>query len=345
MSKAGSKKENMRFIITVILTFTFYSFLFSQTEAIDDIVNRGIALFEAGKYQESVNEYEKALSLDSNSPLVNYEIAYSYFVMGEHEKAIMHIDRILKIKSKFQNLAYIVKGSCYDEMKKTKKAIKTYKAGIKKYPEDHLLRYNLALTYYRSKAYEAAEYELIEGIYANSIHASSHLLLAKLNKEQGKRIPSILSLYFFLLLEPDTGRSKDALKMLEDQVYNRVRKKEGNSFEISIGSPDLEDDFSTVNMMLSLKAAMNVSEDKGNKTKAELFVETTENLFSILKETSEDKVGVYWDVYVHLYTQILESDHLEAYCYYISQSKGEILQNWFDENEQSFNSFTKWISE
>lgn len=147
------------------------------------------------------------------------------------------------------------------------------------------------------------------------------------------------------MIEPDSERGKDALKRLEEQLNYGVEKKDEKNVEINLGLGDLEDEFSAINMLLSLKAAANIGEDNVGKTETELFIETTESLFSIMQEQSEEKTGIYWEFYGYIYGRILKSEHLEAFTYFILQSKGGDVTTWIEKNSDKVDDFFKWINE
>ena len=68
--------------------------VFGQSD-IEQIVSQGIELHDAGKYQEAVDTYAKALAIDSLNGLVHYEMSLSYFSMKDFEKCLYHSEKTL----------------------------------------------------------------------------------------------------------------------------------------------------------------------------------------------------------------------------------------------------------
>lgn len=330
--------------IIAILLFLTPLFLFSQSD-LESLVKAGISLHDEGKYAEAVEKYNKALKIDKKSSLVNYELGLTYFTQKEYKKAIKSLDRVIKNNDKYLKEAFMTKGSCLDLLGKPKEAVQLYETAIKQFPESHLLYYNLALTQFNNKDQNGAEENIIAAITANPAHPTSNYLLGIINANKNKRIKSLLAIHFFLLLEPNSNRSPGALKMIKELMNQGVTKKDEKNIEVTLNELTLKDEFSSANTMLSLMAAGNLGEVNEGKTSQELFYENTKGLFSVIGDNKEGKKGIWWEVYVKFFADLLESGNLEAYCYYISQSNGEVEQQWIEENKEKMDKFYKWASE
>ena len=323
-------------ILLIPMTF------FAQSD-IETIVKEGIALHDAGKYEEAITVYEKALKVDKKSSLVHYEIGFSYFAKGDYKKAIKHMDKVIKKGDKHLKGAYMTKGSSLDVMGKPKDAIKIYKEAIREFPDDYLLHYNLALTQYNLGEKGEAETNLIDGISLNPMHGTSNYLLAIIKSEQGKKVEALLGLHFFLLIEPDSDRSKSALAILKELMGEGVEQKDDNNVEITLSDLDDDNDFAATNLILSLVAASKHLDENKDKSSQELFNENTESIFTILKELKEDKKGIWWDLYVNFYASLIDSGNMEAYCYFVTQTNSELEVKWIEEHEEQMNKFYDWL--
>ena len=65
------------FVYTTIIAQTDYTVIYSA----DSFIKNGIRLYEEKKYQESIDEYNKVDSLDTNYPTAQYEKAISLFAL------------------------------------------------------------------------------------------------------------------------------------------------------------------------------------------------------------------------------------------------------------------------
>lgn len=306
---------------------------FSQNTDIDEIISQGIKYHDEGKYEQAIESYKSALEIDKKSTLAHYEIAYTYFVLQQYNNAIKHSSFVIKQKSDHLQPAYIVLGNSYDLSGNAKQAIKTYEKALKKFPDSYLLNYNLAFTYYLQKSYDKAEQAAIRAIEIKPNHGSSHLVLSGIMQEKGQRIKSVMALYYFLYLEPNSKRSTSAYENLKDQLQAGVKKQDDKNINISINLGSLNDPFSSVDLMLSLKASTRYTEENKNKTEIEHFIDTNKSLFGILSESKKHNKGFWWDFYVSKFSNILENSDIEAFSYYISQPENnDTINNWLKEN-------------
>ncbi|MGB5006502.1 MAG: tetratricopeptide repeat protein, partial [Ferruginibacter sp.] len=292
----------------------------------------------------AVGLYKKALKLNPGSAFANYELASSYFAMKDYRNAIVYSNRVIAANTDYADQAYILKGSALDLSGKSPDAIKTYKEGLRKYPKNHLLYYNLALTSFNLKEFKDTDESLQKALKLNQSHASSHLLLGYSMVNQGKRVKAVLALYNFLLLEPKSNRTTAALKLLEDQLKNGAKKENEKSVTITMPVKKEEDEFYTAELMLGLLESSKINEINKNKTAAEIFAENTNSFFTILGELKKDKKGFWWNFYVDYFYTLAANKHTEAFCYYITQSKDNKNAEWLKENMAGIQAFSTWYT-
>lgn len=332
-------------------TFALFLLLISTTlnaqYTVNDYVNQGITYHDDGEYDKAIETYKKALALEPYSALACYEIALTYFTKGDHEEAITYADRILKKKGDYMIPAYLIKGSALDVMGRTKESIKLFEKAIKKETENYLLYYNLALNYFNINQLDDAEKWVIKAIETNSKHPTSHLLLANINSRKGKKVPTLLAAHYFLLLEPTTKRSLEALNLVYTAYGKGVTRDPDNpnNINISLSMPKKESQFDTAEFTLSLIAASNISEENKDKSVQELFIDNTNSIFSILGELNEGNSKDIWSTfYVPFFYDLAESEHLESYCNYITQASSEEAKLWVEENTEKINALNNWIN-
>ena len=137
--------------------------LFAQ-ENLEDFVKEGIVHHDNGDYEKALSSYNKALEIDPKSELVHYEMALTYMYTKDFEKAIKHSDKVIKQDGKYVMHALITKGSCLDNLGKTKQSIKLFEKAIKKYGNEYLLCFNLAVNYAKIGDHQNSEKYLINGL-------------------------------------------------------------------------------------------------------------------------------------------------------------------------------------
>lgn len=329
---------------------TLFMLLFSITQivaqsSIEGLVKEGVQHHDKGDFVKAINIYKKALAIDPNSPLVNYELALSYISKGDFKEAIRHSDIVLKQDKALIIQAYLTKGSALDLMGKTKESIKLFEKAIKKTNGDYLLHYNLALNYYKINDFDNAEKNAVQAIQSNSNHPSSHLMLANIHNQKGNSVQTLLAVHYFLFLEPNSVRSKKAYVMLLENFGGNVSKDSNKPNTINIMlSGNNDSQFGAAELMVSMLEASKTLEKNEGKTDDEMFVENTESFFKILGELRKEKdKDIWWSFYTSFFYELVKSPHLETYCKYITQSGNEDSRTWISEHEEQLIDFDDWL--
>lgn len=275
----------------------FPKICFSQEKA-DDLIDEGIALHDKGDYKGAIEKYQEALKLDPDNMGVYYEMSYSYFALGDFNKAIEYSDKVINSDADagLKERAYMNKASALDDLGKTKEALQLYIDALKIYPDSQMLHYNIGVTYSRMKIYGEAEKAAINSIQRKPSHPGSHLLLGTIMSGQGKKAKSLLALYNFLLLEPNSKRSVIAYKTIKQILSSGVRdegKDKDGKGKITVGVDGREPDeaFSTVELAIQLMEATRNEGKNKDKTDQEWFVEKTDLFFKILGESKKKTPG------------------------------------------------------
>lgn len=332
--------------LAIVLALLFISTQAIAQTNVEDLVIEGIQYHDEGNYDKAIEIYKKALKIDPKSTTVNYEIAFSYFTKGDYKNAIKHSDIVLDQNTDHMLPAYITKGSSLDLIGKTQESIELFEKAIKETEPHYLLFYNLAVNYHRLENLEKAEENLIEAIYNNPNHSSSHLMLASIQNQKGNSVQTLLASHFFLFLEPDSKRSVEAYEMLQDNFGGNVSKDENQANTININiSPNSDNQLGAAQIMISMIAASKYLEENKNKTEDELFIENTEKLFNLLGELNKDTNDDIWSTfYIPFYYDLAKSDHLETYCRYITQIGNENSLQWLNENQEKITEFSTWLN-
>ncbi|GAA4823153.1 tetratricopeptide repeat protein [Algivirga pacifica] len=331
--------------IGLLLLLTFLGLQGFGQSNIEDLVKEGVQYHDNGDYEKAIATYKKALEIDPKSALVNYEMALSYFKKGDYKEVIKYSDVVLKQKESYMLQAYMTKGSALDLLGKTKKSIKLFEKAIKNIGGHYLLYYNLALNYYKMNNFDMAEENVIKAIETNSSHASSHLMLANIHNLRGHSVQALLATYYFLFLEAGTQRSAAALEMLQDNFGRNVSENESNPNAVDIMlSLNNTSQFGAAELMVLMLEASKSLEENRDKSEDQLFVENTGSFFTMLGELrKEEDQEIWWTLYTAFFYDLAQSEHLETYCKYITQSSNENSRKWLLENNSKLEDFDNWL--
>jgi tetratricopeptide (TPR) repeat protein len=335
----------MKKCILLLILLQVNVILHAQTN-VDSLIKLGISYHDAGAYSKAIDLYIQALKLDPENTNANYEIAYSYMLAKDYENSIKYSDIVIKLDRNNAINAYITKGSSLDYLGRTDESIKLFEKALKKFGDNYLLYYNLGFDFYKTGNKEQAEKSFVNAIKSKSSHPSSHLILAQLMADEDQSVKSILGLYYFLFLEPNTARSKTALTLLSKQFGGNVQKDKDkpNQINIVLNPNQIDGEFGAATMMLTMLKASNSTEENKGKTEEQLFIENTTSFFKTLGELKDKKKkGLWWDFYIPFFNDLANSDHMEAFCSYITQSEKESSRDWLKNNNPKLILFDQWL--
>jgi tetratricopeptide (TPR) repeat protein len=304
----------------------------------------GIEHHGKGEYDQAIAVYEGLLERNPHNVLALYEISYSLHAKGEYKRSIEYALQALEYDSEYRAMLYTIIGNNLDMMGKPKQAVLVYKEGIGKYPGEFMLHYNLAIAYIGMNKQNEAESEVIEAIRANNRHASSHMVLAEIYRQRGEQIPALLMLCRFLVLEPATMRSVNAIRDIDQLVQWGVQRKDEKNVTINLFGFDDDSPYGAMILLLRLKQAALSTELRELNSPVRARVETLDMLFSLIAEKSDRSTGDFTADYLFPYYAGLAQNELsEAFIYYIHQSAGNSeIDTWIDTNMEAIERFLEW---
>lgn len=297
----------------------------AKDEKVLETVRRGIALHDAGRYEEAIAAYREALRIEPDSPLALYELAMTLNSSGNHEECVRIGDQALKKAKELRPELYTVTGNCLDHAGNPKRAVKIYKKGLKEFPNDANLAFNYAVTEFGQERYPEAR-KLIEiAIAERPGHASSYRLLAHIHHKEGSMIRALLSALRFLSLEPTGPRAREMAGLAYALLNRGVEQKSESEITITIDKATVnEGPFSPIAAFVGLSSALRFHEDNRGKPESSQVAMQLESLLKILDESSElVRPGTFDnDRLVLPLVAILRAGHQEAFAYQAFSSLG-----------------------
>ena len=332
----------------LMLIFTILISQYSIAQETGSLIQSGNTLRNSDSSQQAIKVYKKILKNDKNSSITNYEIAYTYLTINDYSNAIKYSNRVIKSKSEKTVDAYIIKGSALDYMGKSKKSIKLYSKAINLYPNNYLLNYNIGVTYYNNNQPLNAKIYFLKSIELDKLQPSSHFMLGLLMNEIGDRVQSMLSLYFFLMLEPNTDRSVEAHKLLMSlwKKSIEVDTTKTKSFKIIYNPKTSGDDFNTIDLSISTIYANNIWKNRLINTDYMLLTSNTVSFFNLIGDYKDFKKDIWHNLYIRFFNDLFINNQVEPFCYYISATCDDLIINsWLESNRDKIETFSRWVNE
>jgi tetratricopeptide (TPR) repeat protein len=324
---------------------------YAQDETLSSLVKEGVALHDKGDYDGAIARYDAVIAKDKTFYLAYYEKSFTLFTSGKYQDCIDWCKGILQ---KFPDGAnndevYVNYGSALDALGKPDEAMAVYTKGIKKYPGFYLLPFNKAITEYNAKSFDDALVDLKHSVSLNPQHASSHMFLAYSIYSKNK-IAALLALSTFLLLEPEGKRAEKNLPAMLQILSSGVQQKDDKNVTITVSPDDLntktkgEDDFHQVQLMLTMRSALDHDDKYKNLPVALNLKDKLELIADMLGTETGKKAGFFTRFYIPFYKEMKNDSLLETACYIMLSSSGDAAnKKWLEENKDQVDKFKAWL--
>ncbi len=340
-----------KFILTVFIAVCTICGFAQDANKAEQLVEEGIKLHDAGKYDEAIGLYYEALAADADHPRALYEMSYTCYIAGKYDSAILIGNKLIgmNVSENILKNVYVTLGSVYDDVKKPGKAEEIYKDGIKKFPDFYLLYFNLGVTYYfenPSKDKPALD-NFQKAVTLKPLHAGSNYWQYKMLANENK-IPAVLAACVLCIAEQKTKRSAECSAFIQSSLTpNTKSDSTTKNFTIYIPSSLLsqakENNFSAAELGLSLLAASPEIMDTLHldDTQKKLSFQL-QGLFNFLSDSKKNK-GFYWKFYAPFFYDLKQKDYTEVLVNIILMNSEKDSEDWIVKNQTKVNDFYSWV--
>lgn len=345
------KKTLLLLFITHLSILTFAQ----KKEEAEKLVEEGIAYHDKGDYEGAIARYDNALDLDKDNLLALNEKALSLLSLQKYDDVIDCCKKAIKKHPGEATLAniYVAYGNAYDGLKKTDRSVDIYDEGIKLFPEYYQLHFNKGITLSSVRKYDDALLSFQKAALLNPKHASSHNAIGRLQHTKNKRVPALLAYARFMVVEPQSARSKDNLAAIQTILKGNAEQKDDKNVTISI-SPDMlsdtkgngktkENSFAATDLIIALSAGLDFDDKNKEKTPVERFISKFETICASLKEMQKDNFGFYWEYYAPYFIEMYDKKYLETFGYItFATSQAPEVGEWLKAHKTDIEAFYAW---
>ncbi|MCU0437123.1 MAG: tetratricopeptide repeat protein [Raineya sp.] len=320
-------------IFIPILLFFSLSSLYSQKK-VDSLIEVGVTFHDKQEYDKAIEVYERVLKLAPNSALANYEMAFTYHYKKDYEKSLQYGNKVIKLNRDYLLKAYTLNIANLHFLDKNQECIILLKQAIQKLGDNYVFYHNLGIQYSILDNYNEAEKAFIKAITLEPKIADTHAVLGDLMLIKKKRIEALLCYYYYLMLQPnsDQSRLKYILLIKGLQGASEEDKNRPGMINVFLDPKELEGEFGQAAMLLNLLESNRAYKIKEGKSEEVIFLETTKLLFQMLKDMQkkrkEENKSLWWDFYVPFFVGTIESENIEAFCYYIGSGVNPKAREW-----------------
>jgi tetratricopeptide (TPR) repeat protein len=185
-----------------------------ESPAVKDAKNAAADL-EAGKLDEAIAGFEKALQQDSSLAPVHYYLGVAYERKGNLEKARSHFQEAVRLKPEFGE-AYLALGNGYlAEKKFDAPAVEALTKATELLPDNYNASYNLGVCYANSGKYAEAEKSFRKAVEINPKEPVAHYQLAMALLGQSKNPDAKAEFQKYLELNPNAADRSEVEELMK----------------------------------------------------------------------------------------------------------------------------------
>jgi tetratricopeptide (TPR) repeat protein len=312
-----------------------------QKDEAKALVDAGITLNDAGKYDEAIEKYKAAIKLKPDYSNAYYEIGYTLYSSDKQKDAIPYLEKVLTLNPNAGG-AYDLLGSIYDDDKQTAKALEYYRKGLKVDPDYQRLHFNIAITLHREGQNAEAETQAVAAIKLEPKHASSHRIYALILADQKKRGCALLAWCSFLSLEVRSQRAITAYNNIQEILNYGIKRTSDKGVNIKIAEADLN----SGDLMLPMAVLKATSGRTGLSPTDSLKLKLTA-AFKISSTFYGDKGDdtFFNHYFADYFRKLAESENIEAFAHFISLTvKQDENTQWFKEHQTQLTALDNWVT-
>lgn len=298
----------------------------AQNADVNGTIKEGIRLNSEKNYSAAIEKYKEALTSEPDNAQANYQLAFSLNASGKGTEAIPYLNKVIKTGGDLTGPAYELMGSIYDTAHQPQQAIDAYQQGIKLKPGYQPLYFNLGIAYFRAQKFAEAELAAIEAIKLDPKHANSQRLYGLVTFHQNKRVPALMGLCSFLLLDPEGPRADEAYTNLQSLL-------KGGDLKAAKADPE------TLLLNKTLSTAVAAS---GGQLENQL-----KTIFTAAGKLGEKtgKQSFFWNYYAAFFYKLSQTPHFSTAVKLISLSADKAgAAVWLQSNADKRKALDDWTA-
>jgi tetratricopeptide (TPR) repeat protein len=179
--------------------------------------NRALAYWKKGQYDPAIQDYNKAIELNSRIHGLFYDRATLFLIKKQNDRAIADYDKAVALDPRHAN-SYFNRGAAYADKGQHERAIRDYNKAIEINPRDAKTFYNRGNSHVKNKQLDKAIPDYTKAIELDPKLARAYSDRGIVYEALGRKTEAIADLRKSLALDPRIKLSQDALARLEAAI-------------------------------------------------------------------------------------------------------------------------------
>ena len=348
--KAMMDRMIKRILVPLFIVITFLAYGQSDKEKAQLLGETAIKLMDEGKIEESMQLLEQAQKLDSTRFDYPYEIALAHYQLNDYNATIEILEKI----SGYNDITdhyYQLLGNSYDNIKNTDKAVETYQAGLKKFPESGRLYLELGIIQMSKKEYTKAVNYFEKGIEVEPSFPSNYYWAAKFYCSSTEKVWGMIYGEIFMNLERNSKRTAEISKLLFDTYKSSITISSKSSMSIHfchqmVMNADVLKDTSKMKLPFCMAYEMTTLTSMAFEKKIDInsLDNIRDNFLSAYFKNGYNTT--YPNVLYDYQHKVLDAGYIDAYNHWILMKGDEDNFNkWQAKNKDNWDKFLTWFKD
>lgn len=201
------KKLSLFFMLFLAITF-------ARAQDSKQMHENGKIFMRQGDYANAILVLNRALQSDPKNLAITKDLAFSYYLQKDNEKALETIRTIID-NDDADDQVYQIAGNIYKQQEQPKEAEKLYKKALKKFPSSGPLYNDLGELLWSQKNYEAIK-QWEKGIEEDPSYSKNYYNAARYYFLTTDKVWSILYGEIFVNMEPLSAKTPEIKQILLD---------------------------------------------------------------------------------------------------------------------------------
>lgn len=318
----------------------------TETE-LQTLIQNGAQSYEQGDFQAAIDTFSRVLALDPDNALALYERALAHAAAGDHSACAADAQAGVELDSSHRAGFFAAGGTCLATSGKTQEALRMFRRGLARYPDDTALLFNIAITLGNNGQEAEACSHLESLLRLEPNHRTANFVLASLYQERGHRVPAVYQYLRFLAVEPRSQRSAAAASSFLKLLNLGLEQTEDNKYQVSIPFGENDGDaFRELNVSLSLLAGAAKTEEYQQLPYAAQLVEILDSLVASAQESRDPapRATFVWKHAIAFLIEMREAGVLRTFGFFaFSQLKPAGAEIWLAANRPEVKKLSDWM--
>lgn len=272
-----------------------------------DSIIKGVDLYDEGEYEKALPLFSQVPEGDTNYTLAIYEKALTLIELERYEEALHPLQKGITLNDSVDEDYFNLLGTAYDHLDRKEKSLEIYNLALDRFPMSYKMYFNRAVVYGGMGEHEKQLADLKTAIEIHPFHASSHLALANFALAEEQYAQALLSLGYFLMLEPKSQRANDAIVFFDKAVSDNTDLEKAG-VELSE-----KDDFEKINLLVKNYVALR----DDYEIDSDIDLPLIRQMDLVVKQAiKKKKLNGFWEnYYLPFYKKMYEEDYFEPMIY------------------------------